>query len=93
MVLCADQRGEMEITGGRFKREQTHVYLWLIDDVIQQKLTQHCKAIIFQFKIHMHLKRKKAKQTGHPAVENPSDSAGDMDLISGPGILHMLWGN
>ena len=58
LVLCADQRGEMEITGGRFKREQIHVHLWLIDDVVQQKLTQHCKAIIFQYKIYMHLKRK-----------------------------------
>ena len=45
----------MEITGGRFKREQIHAYLWLIDDVVQQKLTQHCKAIIFQYKIYMHL--------------------------------------
>ena len=59
LVLCADQRCEMEIMGGRFKREQIHVYLWLIDDVVQQKLAQHCKAIIFQYKIYMHLKRKK----------------------------------
>ena len=41
----------------------------------------------------MHLKGKKAKQTGHPVVESPSDSAGAMGWIPGPGILHMLWGN
>jgi len=47
-VVCADQKGEMEIMGGRFKREQIYVYLWLLDDVLQQTLTQHCKAIICQ---------------------------------------------
>ena len=34
--------------GGRLKRERIYVYLQLIHDV-QQKLTQHCKAIIPQF--------------------------------------------
>jgi len=28
-----------------------NVYLWLIYDAVQQKLTQHCKAIIFQKKV------------------------------------------
>ena len=35
--------------GGRLKRERIYVYLQLIH-VVQQKLTQHCKAIIPQFK-------------------------------------------
>ena len=35
----------------RFKREGTHVYLWLIHVDIWQKPTQHCKAIILQLKI------------------------------------------
>ena len=33
--------------GGRFKREGIYVYLWL-SHVIQQKLTQHCKAFVLQ---------------------------------------------
>ena len=47
-MLCADQKGEMETTGGTFKREQVYVYFRLLDDVLQQTLTQHCKAIIRQ---------------------------------------------
>ena len=37
--------------GGRFKREGTHVYLWLIHVDVSQKTTQHYKAIILQIKI------------------------------------------
>ena len=37
------QRGEM---GGRFKRERTNVYLWLIHIDVLKKSTQYCKAII-----------------------------------------------
>ena len=32
--------------GGRFKREGTYVYLWLIPVSVPQKPTQYCKAII-----------------------------------------------
>ena len=42
--------------GERFKREGIYVYLWLID-VVWQKPTQYCKAIIFQFKINLKKKR------------------------------------
>ena len=35
--------------GEKFKRKGTHVYLWLIH-VVWQKPTQHCEAIILQFK-------------------------------------------
>ena len=34
--------------GGRLKREGIDVYLQLIQVVIWEKLTQHCKAIIFK---------------------------------------------
>ena len=39
--------------GGRLKREGMYLYLPLIHTVVQQKLTQHCKAVI--------LKKKKKK--------------------------------
>ena len=40
----------MEV-GGRFKRERTYVYLWLIHVDIQKKPTQYGKIIILQLKI------------------------------------------
>ena len=44
--------------GGRFKKETTYVYLWLIHVDIWQKPTQYCKAIIFQLKINKYTKKK-----------------------------------
>ena len=38
--------------GGRFKREGTYVYLWLIHVDIWQKPTQYYKAIILLLKIN-----------------------------------------
>ena len=38
--------------GGRFKREETCVYLWLIHVDVWQKPTQFCKAIILLLKIN-----------------------------------------
>ena len=38
--------------GGRFKKERTYVYLWLIHVDVWQKPTQYFKAIIFQLKIN-----------------------------------------
>ena len=35
--------------GGRFKTEETYIYLWLIN--VWQKPAQYCKAIILQLKI------------------------------------------
>ena len=32
--------------GGRLKRQGTYIYLQLINVVVQQKLIQHCKAIM-----------------------------------------------
>ena len=48
--------------GGRFKREGTYVYLWLIHVGAWQKPTQYCKAIILQLKMDI-LKKKQ-----HPEV-------------------------
>jgi len=54
-VLCDttlkewDEVGEV---GGRFKREGTYVYLWLIHVDVWQKPIQYCKEIILQLKIN-----------------------------------------
>ena len=37
--------------GGRFKREGTYVYLWLIHVDVWQKPAQYCKAMILQLNI------------------------------------------
>ena len=42
--------------GGRFKREGTHIYLWLIHVDIWHKPTRYCKAIILQLKINKLIK-------------------------------------
>ena len=34
--------------GGRFKREEIYVYIWLIHIVVWQKSIQYCKKIILQ---------------------------------------------
>ena len=44
--------------GGRFKREGTCVYLWLIHVHEWQKPTQHCKASILQLKINTFIYKK-----------------------------------
>ena len=38
--------------GGRFKREGTYIYLWLIHVDVWQKSTQYCKAIILHLKVN-----------------------------------------
>ena len=50
-------RGEMAVgVGGRLKKEQIHVYLWLLHVAAWQKPT-HYKAIIFQLKINKIVKK------------------------------------
>ena len=34
--------------GSKSKKEEIYVYIWLIHFAVQQKATQHYKAIIFQ---------------------------------------------
>ena len=47
---------------GRFKREGTNVYLWLINVDVWEKPTQHCKAIILQIKINTFFVKKKKNE-------------------------------
>ena len=42
--------------GGRFKREGTYVYLWLIHADVWRRPKQYCKATILQLKINKFLK-------------------------------------
>ena len=56
--VCGDLDGwDGGGVGGRSKREGIYVYLQLIHSVVQQKLTQRCKATIPQLK-----KRKKKRK-------------------------------
>ena len=48
-MLCDDLDG-WDGGGGRSKRDRRYVYIWLIHFVVQQKLTQDCKAITLQKK-------------------------------------------
>ena len=57
-MLCDILEGwDGEEVGGRFKREGTYVYLWLIHVDIWQKPTQYCKAIILLLKIKKNSKK------------------------------------
>jgi len=49
--------------GGSFKREGTHVNLWLIHADAWQKPKQYCKAIILQLKINILKNMKKASHS------------------------------
>ena len=51
LVLCDNLGGWDGGVGGRPKREGIRVYIQLIPTLVQQKLTQHCEAIILQIKI------------------------------------------
>ena len=44
--------------GGRFKRQGTDVYLWLMHADVRQKPTPHCEAVILQLKINNFLKKE-----------------------------------
>ena len=71
--------------GGRLKREGIHVYVQLIHTVVHQKLTQHCKAIIYSPK-------NWGAFPGGPVVKNLPCNAGDGGLIPGRGteISHAM---
>ena len=49
-MLCGDLDGWDGWGGGRSQREGIYIYIELIHFIVQQELTQHCKAIILQFK-------------------------------------------
>ena len=49
--LCINLEGwKGSEMGGRFKRKEMYVYLWLIHAEVWQKTTKFCKAIILQLK-------------------------------------------
>ena len=52
---------------GKFKREETHVYLWLTHVDVWQRPTQYCEAIFLQLKINEFVEKEKKKlgQGGH----------------------------
>ena len=65
--MTTERGGNGWEVGGRFKREGTYVYLWLIHITVWQKPTQHCKESILQ------LKKKKELPLGmsiHMSDEN-----------------------
>jgi len=41
------------------RKEKVDVHVWLIHFAVQQKLTQHCKATVLQYKL------KKRERDGH----------------------------
>jgi len=45
-------------TGRKTQEKEIYVYLKLINIAAQQKSIQHCKSIIFQFKINLKKKKK-----------------------------------
>ena len=51
-MLCGDLDGWDGVgwEGGPKGRKYTHTHTQLIHFIVQQKLTQHCKATILQFK-------------------------------------------
>ena len=55
--------------GGRFKREGTYVYLWLIHVDVWQKPTKFCKAVILQLKKNELRKKKKPRVAGGHRLE------------------------
>ena len=67
MVFNDNLKGWDGVGGGRFKREGTYVYLWLIHDDVRQKPSQHFKAIILQLKINKFFKIMK-KNKGHDQI-------------------------
>jgi len=55
-VLC-DKLEKWDGGGGRFKREGTYIYLWLIHIDVWQKAAQYYKAIILQLKANKQQKK------------------------------------
>ena len=47
--------------GTSLKREGIVIHIKLIHAVVQQKLTQHCKAIVFQLKIKSKFKKERSQ--------------------------------
>ena len=50
-MLCDNLKGWCGEENGRFKREGTYVYLWLIHADVRQKSLPYCKVTILQLNI------------------------------------------
>ena len=59
---------------GKFRRDETYAYLWLIHLDLGQKPTQHCKEIILQFKNKFLKNSKKKNPSLHPFPSFPKIS-------------------
>ena len=70
------------------KKKNVHIYVPLIHFAVQQKLTQHCKSTILQFKKIL-IKNKSGGFPGGAVVENLPANAGDMGSSPGLGRSHM----
>ena len=55
--------------GGKFKRERTYVYLWLIHVAVWQKPKQYCKAITLQVKMISKIYKAKEKKNKELKLE------------------------
>ena len=73
-MLCDNLEGRDGVTG-RFKREGTEVYLWLIHVDIRQKPTRFCKAIILQLKI---IFKKKKQIKNNKILQGEKKRLGEM---------------
>ena len=65
-MLCDDPGGGKVARKGGSRRRSLYVYLRLIHIVVQQKLTQHCKAIILRLKrkLYIYKEQQTAKGAG-----------------------------
>ena len=71
--LCINLEGwDGEGVGGRFKREGTYVYLWLIHVDVWQKTTKFYKAIILPLKINKKFKKTIRNSCHPPSIHHPS---------------------
>ena len=56
--------------GGRFKRERTYIYLWLIHVNVWQNPAQYYKAIILQLKINEFFQKIRISKKSRSKVES-----------------------
>ena len=62
--LCKNLEGWDGEGDGRFKRDGTYVYLWLIHVDIWQRTTKFCKAVILRLKNKLIFKKERPKAPG-----------------------------
>ena len=72
--------GRWEV-GGRFKREETYVCLWLIHGDVWKKPTQYCTAIILQLKKKKKTNSKWKKRTLLGRRVSNSDVLGQLSVL------------